>query len=386
MRGYPTRGEKKKVKRLLPIALVAAAGLAACSSGSSSNTSSSTGATPTTAAPVTPQTGNPTTATTLNESGSSLLYPLLQQLESPLNQKYSNVTLAPAAGGSGKGISDAIAGTVQMGGSDAYLSNAQLTANPGLLNIPIAVSSQAVNYNLPGVTNLKLTGDILAKIYQGQITKWNAQEITALNPGVNIPATTIVPVRRVDSSGDTFLFTSFLTATNTAWSSGPALGTTVTWPAAPGELTASGNPGMVQTCKTTPGCVAYIGISAEATAQSAGLGEAMLQNKDGQFVLPSASTVNAAVAAGSGNIPANLAAPLIYEPGTQSYPIVNFEYIIVKSKQASADLALAIRDFLTFAIDPTGGSSPTYLAKDQFVALPTSVIAKVNAAVASISS
>ena len=89
---------------------------------------------------------------TLSEAGSSLLYPFLQELVSPLKAKYSNITLAPAAGGSGKGISDAIAGTVQMGGSDAYLSSAQIAANPSLLNIPIVVSSQAVNYNLPGVT------------------------------------------------------------------------------------------------------------------------------------------------------------------------------------------------------------------------------------------
>jgi phosphate transport system substrate-binding protein len=335
---------------------------------------------------ATPSTSNPSTAQTINESGSSLLFPFLQQLVTPLKTQFSNVTLAPSAGGSGKGISDAIAGVVQMGGSDAYLSNSQLTTNPGLLNIPIAVSSQAVNYNLPGVSNLKLTGDVLAKIYQGSITKWNDPAIASINPGVSLPATTIVPVRRVDSSGDTFLFTSFLSATNATWKNGPAFGTTVTWPAAPGELTASGNPGMVQTCKATPGCVAYVGISAEATAQSAGLGEAMLQNQAGNYLQPSSSTVNAAVNAGAGNVPDNLADSLIYEPGAQSYPIVNFEYIVVKNKQATADLAAAIRDFLVFAIDPNGGSNPTYLAKDQFVALPSLVLSKVNAAIASISS
>ena len=103
---------------------------------------------PTTVA--TPATSNPSSAQTLNESGSSLLYPFLQELVSPLKAQFSNVALAPSAGGSGKGISDAIAGTTQIGGSDAYLSNGQLQANPGLLNLPIAVSSQAVNYNLPG--------------------------------------------------------------------------------------------------------------------------------------------------------------------------------------------------------------------------------------------
>ncbi len=321
---------------------------------------------------------------TLNEAGSSLLYPFLQELVAPLKAAYSNITLAPAAGGSGKGISDVIAGAVQLGGSDAYLSSGQMTANPGLQNIPIVVSAQAVNYNLQGVTNLKLTGDILAQIYTGKITKWNDSAIAAINPGVNLPSTTIVPVRRVDSSGDTFLFTSFLSATNPDWSNGPAFGTTITWPPVGNELTASGNPGMVQTCKATPGCVAYVGVSAEAQAQSAGLGEAMLQSKSGAYLLPTPTNMTAAAEAGSGSIPANLALSLIYQPGPNSYPIVNFEYIIVKDTQSSADVGKAIRTFLVFAQSPTGGSAPQYLAKANFVALPSSVLAPIQAVIAKI--
>jgi len=213
---------------------------------------------------------------TVREDGSSLVYPYLQKMVAPLAQAYPNITLAPAAGGSGKGISDAIAGAVDMGGSDAYLSAGQAAQNPGLLNIPIAISAQAINYNLPGVADLKLSGDVLAKIYMGKITRWNDGAIAALNPGVNLPSTTIVPVRRVDSSGDTFIFTSLLAATNGDWKSGPDFGTTVTWPAVGNELTASGNPAMVQTCKNTPGCVAYIGVSAEQSALAANLGEAQL--------------------------------------------------------------------------------------------------------------
>jgi phosphate transport system substrate-binding protein len=328
--------------------------------------------------------GNPSSATTITEAGSSLLYPYLQQLVNPLHSAYSNVTLAPAAGGSGKGISDTIAGTVNVGGSDAYLSSGEFAANPGLMNVPIVISSQAVNYNLPGVTGLKLTGNVLAQIYQGKITKWNNSAITAINPGVTLPNETIVPVRRVDSSGDTFIFTSFLSATDPSWQSGPGFGTTVTWPAVSSEVTASGNPGMVQTCHATPGCVAYIGISAESTALSAGLGEAELQNKAGNYVQPNQATVESAVSAGSSSLPANLAAPLIYEPGAQSYPIVNFEYIIVKQSQASSNLAMAIRSFLAFAISPSGGSAPAFLAKQQFVALPQSVVPLTESAIAKI--
>jgi phosphate transport system substrate-binding protein len=380
------------LKRLIPLALIVPLAIAGCSSTSKPTTSGSSTTTPGSTSSTTAATGgaaslntaNPATAVTLNESGSSLLYPYLQELVIPLHAAYSNVSLAPAAGGSGKGITDAIAGITQMGGSDAYISNAQLTANPGLLNIPIGVSSQAVDYNLPGITNLKLSGDVLAKIYEGTIKTWNDPAITALNPGVTLPAKAIVPVRRVDSSGDTFIFTSFLTATNQTWSNGPSMGTTVSWPTVPTEETASGNPGMVQTCSTTPGCIAYIGISAQSKAQTAGLGEAELQNKAGNYELPSSSTVLAAVTAGAGDVPSNLAASLIYEPGAESYPIVNFEYIVTKKRQSSADTAQAIRDFLAFAISPTGGSTAAFLGKEQFEALPANVAPQVDSAIASI--
>jgi phosphate transport system substrate-binding protein len=299
----------------------------------------------------------------------------------PIKSDYSNVTLAPAAGGSGKGISDAISGTVLMGGSDAYLNDTQAKQNPDLLNIPIAISAQEINYNLQGVTDLKLSGDVLAKIYEGKITRWNDPAIASLNSGATLPATTIVPVRRVDSSGDTFIFTSLLDATNTDWHNGPALGTTVTWPAVQGEVTAQGNPGMVQACKQTPGCIAYIGVSVEQTATSAGLGEAQLQNKAGNFVKPTADTIGAAVNAKATSIPDDMRASLIYADGAQSYPIVNYEYLMVKSQQADADTALAIRSFLTWAVDPTKGASATNLQAVNFIALPNNVVQKVRAAI-----
>ena len=367
---------------LLPAVLVAGAMLSitACQ-----NNSSSAASTPSSSSnPAAPATGNPSSAVTLQESGSSLLYPFLQELVQPLKQQNPNITLAPAAGGSGKGISDAIDGTVQLGGSDAYLSPGQLQQNQGLMNIPVAISAQAVNYNLPGVTGLKLSGDVLAQIYQGKITKWNAPAIASLNPGINLPATTIVPVRRVESSGDTFLFTSYLSATNSTWQNGPGMGTTVTWPAVPGEVTAKGNPGMVQTCQATPGCVAYVGISAEQSAQQAHLGEAQLQNKDGKFVQLGQATINAAVQAGATNIPANLAQSLINAPGASSYPIVNYEYLVVKQQQSSADMAQAIRTFLAWTMATTGGNQAQYLDKEGFVALPAPVRQAAMSSVAKI--
>ncbi len=253
------------VRRHAAIGLAAVTGavlVAACGSTSTAPpaSSSSTSSSPTAAAV---KTGNPASAQTLTEDGSSLLYPYLQKLEAGVTAAYPNITLSAAAGGSGKGQTDAISGAVTMGGSDAYLSPGQVTANPGILNIPIAVSAQAVNYNLPGITNLKLSGDVLAQIYSGGITTWNDPKIAALNPSATLPSTPIIPVRRVDSSGDTFIFTAFLSATSTSWSNGPSFGTTVNWPSVSSELTANGNPAMVDTCHATPGCVAYVGASVE---------------------------------------------------------------------------------------------------------------------------
>ena len=350
-----------------PPASVAASASAAASSAPSSGA---------------PGVSNPASPVTLHESGSTLVLPYLQKLASPVHTALSNLTLEPSGGGSGKGIADAIGGTVQMGGSDAYLSDAQATQNPTLLNIPIAISAQAINYNLAGIKDLKITGDILAKMYEHHITNWNDPAIAAVNPGVTLPNQAIIPVRRVDASGDTFIFTSLLTATNAEWKAGPAFGTSVTWPALPGELTANGNPAMIQVCKANPGCVAYIGVSVEQAALSAGLGEALLQNKAGTFLQPTQDTITAAVSAGATNTPNDLRQSLVYEDGAQSYPIVNFEYLMVNSKQSDANTAAAIKSFLTWSI--TAGATPSNLASVDFVALPTSVVPKVEAAIAKI--
>ncbi len=328
---------------------------------------------------VSVHTGNPSSPVTIQEAGSSLIFPYLQQLTSPLTQKYSNITLSPAAGGSGVGQSEAASGTIDMGGSDAYLTPAQFQQFPGLMNIPIAVSSQAVNFNLKGVSTLNLSGPVLSDIYMSKVTKWNDPSIASLNPGVTLPGQTIVPIRRVDSSGDTFIFTSFLSQTSSAWQNGPSLGTTVTWPAVPGELAESGNPGMVSGLKATPGSIAYVGISVESDALQAGMGEASLKNKAGKFVKSDATTVAAAVEAGAkAGIPNNLAASLIYQPGNESYPIVNYEYLVVQSKQSDPNQALALRTFFVWAIDPNGGATESNLAAVNFQPLPTSVLSAVK--------
>src|ERR1700683_1128575 len=270
------------------IALVGTLAVVACGSTSSTPPTSSDASSG--KAPVVVPTGNPTSAVTLSESGSSLLLPFLQELVAPLTAAYPNITLAPSGGGSGKGITDAIAGNSLMGGTDAYLSPAQFSANPSIANIPVAVSAQGIWFSLPGITSLKLSGDVLAKIYSGTITKWNDPAIAALNSGVNLPATTIIPLVRQGTAGDTFLSPSFLSATNSTWSSGPGFGTSVTWPKVSTEGSASSNPGMVAACHA--GCIAYIGVSASAAATSAGLVQAQVENKAGNFLQPTPSTIS----------------------------------------------------------------------------------------------
>ena len=146
-------------------------------------------------------------------------------------------------------------------------------------------------YNIPGVTaHLKLTGKVLSQIYQGKITTWNNSAIASLNPGVTLPATPIVTLHRSDSSGDTFLFTPYLSkADPIGWGTKIGYNTTVPWPNAPGALGETGNSGMVTGCKATPGCVAYIGISYQTQALQAGLTYAQLGNGKGQYVLPTPS-------------------------------------------------------------------------------------------------
>jgi phosphate transport system substrate-binding protein len=345
------------------------------------------GATPQAASPphVSPDVGNPAHPVTLTESGSTLMLPYLQQMVAPFHADYSNAALAPAGGGSGQGVNDAISGAAIMGGSDAFLSDGQAMQNPDLLDIPIAVSAQAINYNLPGVNDLRLSGDVVARIYEGRILAWDDPAIEKLNPGVALPSVPIVPLHRADSSGDTFLFTAFLTAANADWRDGPAYSTIVAWPSVQGARTATGNGAMVQLCAQTPGCIAYVGISAEAAATAAKLGEARLRNRAGQFLQPIPATITAAkTASGTRPVPADLRESLIDQDGAQSYPIVNYEYLMVRSRQESADTAKAVRTFLAWLIDPGKGSSAANLKAVGFVALPDSIVPWVRASIAEV--
>jgi len=383
------RGSGRLGQRALALTALtsaAALALAACSSSSSSSSSSSAPAASSAAASSSGPSVMTTPASasqTISETGSSLMAPLFALWGPAYHTQFSQVTLSTASSSSGVGISSAAAGTVEIGASDAYLSPADMAKYTTLENIPLAVAALMVVYNVPGVsasTHLKLNGTVLAKIYSGKVTKWNDPAITALNPGVTLPSASIVLVHRADSSGSTFLFTSYLDAQDsTDWSSS-LIGTTVAWPKQPGEIGATGSGGVVSSVKSTTDSIGYVGVSYLSKVTAAGEGEAAVGNSSGSFLLPSASTIDAALA-GFTSTPANEAISLINGSGAQAYPIINYEYAVVNTTQSSATLAQDIQAFLYWAVT----SGTTQLPSVNFQPLPASVVTLSEAQIAKIS-
>jgi phosphate transport system substrate-binding protein len=353
---------------LVPLALAAG-----CSSSSSTTPSSSSSPkTSTYTGPALP-TAPASAPESITETGSTLLYPLFGDWATAYQKLYKQVTITAGGTGSGTGISDASTGTVDLGGSDAYLSSSQRTTYPSMMNIAVAISAQQVNFNIPGVKSLKLDGTVLAQIYAGKITNWNDSAIAALNPGVTLPSLKIVPLHRADSSGDTFLFTTYMNDQDpSVWTSSD-VGTSVSWPSVAGALAETGNSGMVSGCAATKGCVAYIGISYLSKTTAAGLGQAVLKNGSGNYESPSATTIGAEAASFASKTPANESISLINGPAPNGYPIVNYEYLVVNSKQSSATLTQDIRTLLYWEIT-AGQSEATYLSAVNFQPLPASIV------------
>ena len=364
------------------LSAVALAFAACSSSSSSSTTTTSSDPTATTTAPSDP--GSPLTALEtpptstvhLTEDGSSLLYPLYKAWASGFQSLHSNISSTSGNDGSGTGITDAETGTVDIGASDAYLPPATASQYPTLENIPTAISAQVIAYNVPGVTtHLKLDGTVLSDMYDGTIKNWNDPAIAHLNPGVTLPSLAVVPVHRSDSSGDTFLFTTYLAdAVPSGWAAHEGASPAASFPSVSGGLAEKGNSGMVAGCGATKGCVAYIGISYLSDIASAGLHYAELQNKAGTFELPTKASIEAEASSFT-NVPANGSISLIYGPAAGGYPIINFEYLIVKTNQSSASTAQAIKALIAWAMDPKNGNGSTYLTPVNFQPLPAGALA-----------
>ncbi len=358
-----------------PVMLVAAA-CGSNSTGGSASPGSGTGS---------PATSPATSKVALAETGATELYPLMNLWAPAYNAKYPNVSITTGSTGSGAGISQAAAGAVNIGASGAYLSEGDMSAHKGLMNVALAISAEQVNYNLPGVTeHIKLNGKALAAMYQGTIKTWNDPQIAALNPGVSLPATPVVPLHRSDGAGDTFVFTQYLSKQDPdGWGKSPGYNTTINFPAVPGALGENGAGGMVTGCAQTPCCVAYIGASYSDQAGQKGLGEAQLANASGNYLLPDADSIGAEATGFASQTPANQVISLINGPAPNGYPIVNYEYAIVYSNQKDPAIAQTIQAFLHWTV--TDGNGPSFLNQFHFQPLPAAVEKLSDAQIAKIS-
>jgi phosphate transport system substrate-binding protein len=333
---------------------------------------------------------------TISETGSTLIYPLFNSWVAAYGKVDPGLRITVAGTGSGVGISQAVARSVQIGTSDAYMSDDQEMAHPHILNIPLAISAQTVDANIPELRGrtLKLSGPVLAAIYMGKIRMWNNPQIAAMNQGEPLPHHAIAPVRRAEGSGDTFIFTQFLSFSDQtgpdpdsnpySWENKVGYGTTVNWPSVPGELSATGNSGLIAAIARTPYSVGYVGASYEADAAKGNLIVAMLQNEAGNFLLPTRATVTAAASALTPRTPSDERLTLVFAPGADSYPLINYEYAMVADHQPDSQTATAVSNFLLWCISPEGGNASTFLDPLHFMALPVSIRAKSEMQIARI--
>jgi phosphate transport system substrate-binding protein len=314
---------------------------------------------------------------TLTETGSTLIYPLFNVWASEYAKTHPGVTIKTAATGSGAGVEQATSGAVEIGVSDSYTSDADAKRHPDIIDVPMAISAQTVNYNLPGLNdkNLKLDGPTLAGIYSGRIRSWDDRAIAALNPGVTLPHNDIIPVRRAEAAGDTFIFTQYLTFSTESWENSPGFGDSIAWPAVPGGLEATGNDGMVQKIAQTPYGLGYVGVSYYADIAKAGLGTAAMKSYSGEFLLPTPETIEAAAASLSPRTPPDERLTLVNAPGENCYPLINYEYAIVSTRQPNAATAEAIRKFLLWAIAPDEINAK-FLEDAHFIPLPAHIWVK----------
>jgi phosphate transport system substrate-binding protein len=307
---------------------------------------------------------------TLTETGSTLLQPLFEIWVGEYGRTHPGVTITIGGTGSEAGIKQASSGAVEIGASDAYMSDAQVRQTPDVMNIPMAIAAQTINYNLPGVkSQLRLDGPSIAGMYTGAVRYWDAPQIVAMNPGVSLPHQAIIPVHRAEGSGDTFILTQFLSFSTPSWEDDKGYATSIAWPQVPGGLAATGNDGMVKTIQATPFSIGYVGVSFSDAIASAELGTAALKNNDGDFVLPAREGIAAGAAALGPRTPPDERLTLAFAPGPISYPLVSYEYAVVSKHQKDPATAAALRHFLLWCIEPSEDKA-AILDKVHFIPLP----------------
>ena len=314
---------------------------------------------------------------TINGAGATFPFPLIDTWRVAYQKVHTNVNINYQSIGSGGGVKQFTAKTVDFGASDAPLTNQERQAAPGAVQIPETIGSVVVAYNVPGIASkaLKFTGPVLADIFQGKITKWNDPQIKALNPGVNLPNTNIAVVHRSDGSGTTYVWTSYLSKSSPSWNQTVGASKSVPWPVGIG---APGNEGVANAIKGSPNTIGYVELNYALTT---GIPYALVKNSAGQFVAPSLNSTQAAVANAAivKSLPAGdkswAKVQLLNSPGSSTYPIASFTYLLLPkdlSTNPSLDQtkAKALVDFISWAI--TDGQK--LASKLGYVPLPAEVV------------
>jgi phosphate transport system substrate-binding protein len=348
--------------RWLGAALAAAGIAAAAGCGSSGSTTTVTA-------------GNPGSSKVLVGAGSTFVAPLVQQWEADYANQPAGATITYGAIGSGGGIDQITARTVDFGASDAPLSPDQATACKSCLQIPWSLGGVAVIYNVKGVPkNLKLTGPVIANIFLGTVTSWNDPAITQLNPGVSLPSTHITPIYRSDGSGTSFAFTDYLSAVSPDWKS--KVGTS-TQPPFPTGTGAEHSSGVIAAVQSTDGGITYADL-AYSIANS--LPYALVQNAAGQYPAPGPKSVTAAAKVGVPRPDGTIS--LVNPPASASdaYPLSTYTFAVVPQ---SSSKAAALKAFLNYAVGSTGQAFGPPLGYPE---LPASVVASDKQLIAKIGS
>jgi phosphate transport system substrate-binding protein len=290
--------------------------------------------------------GTASAETLINGAGATFPYPLYSKWFSEYAKVDPSVKFNYQSIGSGGGIKQITAQTVDFGASDKFLSDEELKAAPGkLLHIPTVMGAVVVTYNLPGVAKgLKLKSEDVADIFLGKITKWNDNRITDDNPGVKLPDQPIIVVHRSDGSGTSSIFTDYLSGVSGEWAKTVGKGASVKWPVG---LGGKGNEGVAGQIKTTQNSIGYVEL---AYAFENKLPYASLKNKSGAFVEPSIKSTSAAAAGAAKNMPADYRLSLVNQSGKDAYPIVGFTWLLVYEQQKDAVKGKKLVGFLNWEL------------------------------------
>jgi phosphate transport system substrate-binding protein len=316
-------------------------------------------------APVASQAG----PISLNGAGATFPYPLYSKWMAEYNKQFPNIRINYQSIGSGGGIRQIIAGTVDFGATDAPMKEDEAKQATGkLLHIPATIGSVVVSYNVPEVTQtLKLSSATVADIYLGKVKKWNDAAIAADNPGAKLPAKEISVVYRTDGSGTTNVYTDYLSAVSSEWKEKVGVGKSVKWPVG---LGAKGNEGVSGQVKTTPYTIGYI---ERAYATQNKLPMAEIKNKAGKFVAPTPASMSAA--AEGVEMPAELHVSLVDSAAEAAYPISGYTYLLVYADAKDGVKGEAIAKFLWWALH----DGQKFAESLDYAPLPPKVVTQVEA-------